>query len=198
MKKFKFTLILLCISFMSFAQFGIGTLTQQSSAILDLTSTDKALLLPRVANTAAILSPYNGMMIYDLSSNCLKLYQNSAWSDCFGAVSSPSVSNNCDINGFEGTYTSGVAMTATNKFTVTVTNNTFSTANISFATGDLVLSGITGLTVSAVSPASAALTAGQSQLVTYTLTGTPTTAGTLTGNWTKLTLNCVKTKAINP
>jgi hypothetical protein len=196
MKKLKFTLIVLCINCMSFAQVGIGTVTPQSSAVLDLTATDKALLLPRVANRAAITAPYNGMMIYDSSSNCLRLYQDSAWSNCFGAVSTPSVTNNCDLNGFEGNYTSGFAMTAANKFTVTITNNSFSSATVNFATSDLVLSGITGLTVSAVSPATATLAVGQVQVVTYTLTGTPTTIGTLTGTWNKITLNCVKTKAV--
>jgi hypothetical protein len=199
MKKLKFTLILLCISFVSFAQVqvGIGTVTPQSSAVLDLTATDKALLLPRVANTAAITAPKTGMLIYDLSSNCTRLYGKNAWSDCIGAVTSQSVSNNCDSNGFEGAYATGFAMTTTNKFTVTVTNNSFTSATISFATGDLVLSGVTGLTVSAVSPATATLIAGQTQVVTYTLTGTPAAAGTLTGTWTKLSLSCVKTKVIS-
>ncbi len=197
MKTFKITFIAFCISFMSFAQVGIGTISPQASSILDLTATNKALLLTRVANTAAISTPVNGMLIYDLSSNCVKIYQNSAWSDCIGTPATPAVANDCALNGFEGSYTSGFAMVAANKFSVTITNNSFSTANISFATSDLVLSGISGLTVSAVSPASASLIAGQSQLVTYTLTGTPTSVGTLTGTWTKLSLNCIKTKTVS-
>ncbi len=189
-------ILLLFFGFTNYAQVGIGTTSPNSNSILDLTATDKALLLPRVATTAAVVAPVNGMVIYDLSSNCVKLYQNLAWSECLGAPASPTVVNNCALNGFEGTYTSGFAMLAANKFTVTVTNNAFSTANISFAPGDLVLSGVAGLTVSAVTPTTAALIAGQSQLVTYTLTGTPTSIGTLTGTWNKLSLNCVKTKAV--
>jgi hypothetical protein len=197
MKTLKITLLAFCINFMSFAQVGIGTTTPQASSILDLTATNKALLLTRVANTGTISTPINGMLIYDISSNCVKIYQNSAWSDCIGTPATPAVTNDCAINGFEGTYTSGFAMAAANKFTVTITNNSFSTANISFATTDLVLSGVSGLSVSAVSPATASLNAGQSQLVTYTLAGTPTSVGTLTGTWTKLSLNCVKTKSVS-
>jgi hypothetical protein len=196
MKKLLTTFYTLCISSLSFAQVGIGTTTPASSAILDLTTTNKALLLTRVANTAAIATPSNGMMIYDLSSNCTKIYQNDAWSGCLVATSNSTVADNCDINGFEGAYAIGFAMTAANKFTVTVTNNSFTTASLSFAIGDLVLSGVTGLTVSAVSPATATLIAGQSQLVTYTLTGTPTTIGDLTGTWTKSSLSCDRTKEV--
>jgi hypothetical protein len=70
-----------------FAQVGIGTTSPASSSILDLTATNKALLLTRVANTAAIASPVNGMMIYDISSNCVKGYENGVWTGCLSAAS---------------------------------------------------------------------------------------------------------------
>lgn len=53
-----------------------------------------------------------------------------------------------------------------------------------------------GITVSSVSPASVALTAGQTQIITYNLTGTPAGTGTLTGTWSKLSLNCSNTTSI--
>ena len=57
---------------------------------------------------------------------------------------------------------------------------------------DLVLSGTTGsVTVTSATPASVTLIAGQSQLLTYNLSGTPA-AGTLTATWSKLSLSCVK------
>jgi len=68
------------VSFTSNAQVGIGTSTPHSSAALDITSTNKALLISRVATTSSILSPVNGMMIYDISSNSFKSYQGNAWS----------------------------------------------------------------------------------------------------------------------
>ncbi|MEZ0184722.1 hypothetical protein AB9T89_20955 [Flavobacterium oncorhynchi] len=72
------------------AQTGIGTVTPASSSILDLTSTDKAFLLTRVANPAVITSPVSGMMIYDLSTNCVKTYQYGAWSAVAEMVASAS------------------------------------------------------------------------------------------------------------
>jgi len=64
---------------------GIGTSTPYSSSILDLTATDKALLLPRVANAAAVATPTNGMMVYDISQKCVIGYENSAWSGCLSS-----------------------------------------------------------------------------------------------------------------
>ena len=65
-----------------FSQIGLGTSNPHPSALLDLSSSDKGLLLPRVANTAAIASPINGLIIYDNSSNCFKAYQAEKWTDC--------------------------------------------------------------------------------------------------------------------
>jgi len=199
MKKL-FLCFALMLSAITFSQVGIGTTSPHSSSILDLTATDKAMVLPRVANTAAIPSPINGMMIYDISSNCIKSYENGAWSSCLSsAPATASVVVDCDTNAFVGSYTNGIAMTASNKFSITITNNSFTAATISFQTSDLVLSGVTGISVASVSIPAVTLNAGQSQLVEYTLSGTPTSSGTLTGTWTKLALNCVKTVAVtNP
>ena len=179
---------------------GIGTTSPHSSAILDLTATNKALLLPRVANSNNIATPVNGMMIYAVNPKCFKAYQDGAWLDlttCTPATASVVV--DCDTNAFEGSYTNGIAMTASNKFSVTITNNSFTAATIAFQTSDLVLSGVAGISVASVSTASVTLNAGQSQLVEYTLSGTPSASGTLTGTWTKLALNCVKNVAVtNP
>jgi len=68
-----------------FAQVGIGTTTIESSAILQLDATDKALLLPRVTNTAAIITPVNGMLIFDVSQNCIRGYQNGSWTACYAS-----------------------------------------------------------------------------------------------------------------
>ena len=199
MKKIITALAIFASTF-AFSQVGIGTTSPHSSSILDLTATDKAMLLPRVANTSAISTPVNGMMIYDISSNCIKSYENGAWTSCLSsAPATASVVVDCDTNAFEGSYTNGIAVTASNKFSVTITNNSFTAATIAFQTSDLVLSGVAGISVASVSTASVTLNAGQSQLVEYTLSGTPSASGTLTGTWTKLALNCVKTVTVtNP
>ncbi|SEN01871.1 hypothetical protein SAMN05421856_111104 [Chryseobacterium taichungense] len=97
-----------------------------------------------------------------------------------------------------GVYKAGTAMTVSNTFTVTLTNNSFSTATIAFSTSDLVLSGVTGLSVASVSTASSTLIAGASVTVTYTLSGTPASSGTLAATWTKLSLSSVKTAMVSP
>ena len=93
MKNIKITFIVLCLSALSVAQVGIGTNTPVAGAILELKATDKSLLLSRVATTAAVTSPVNGMMVYDISSNCIKGYQNSAWTGCLSACSATSGGN---------------------------------------------------------------------------------------------------------
>lgn len=199
-QKINLLFAMLLISTALFSQVGINTNTPNANSDLELGSTNKALLLNRVANTAAIPSPINGMMIYDISSNCIKSYENGAWSSCLSsAPATASVVVDCDTNAFVGSYTNGIAMTASNKFSITITNNSFTAATISFQTSDLVLSGVTGISVASVSIPAVTLNAGQSQLVEYTLSGTPTSSGTLTGTWTKLALNCVKTVSVtNP
>lgn len=61
---------------------GINAPVPETDALLELKSTNKALLITRVANTSAIANPLNGMILYDNSSNCVKAYENSAWSGC--------------------------------------------------------------------------------------------------------------------
>ena len=86
MKKIFFTLLFLAISAAGVAQVGIGTKTPNSNAILDLTATSKALLLPRVANIDAIQAPVDGMIVYDISSKCVKAFEDGAWSACLSLV----------------------------------------------------------------------------------------------------------------
>ena len=80
------TLLFLAASLSTSAQIGIGTTTPEGA--LDVVSANSGHVVPRVANTAAVVNPQggaisNGTMVYDLSSNCIKAYQNGAWSDCF-------------------------------------------------------------------------------------------------------------------
>lgn len=78
-----FLFVSFCFNF-CIAQQKIGTnpTTMNSSALLELESHNKALLISRVINTAAIVNPINGMIIYDMSSNCIKFYENNAWTGC--------------------------------------------------------------------------------------------------------------------
>jgi uncharacterized protein YdeI (BOF family) len=66
-------LVLICLSFMTLAQTGIGTTTPNASAKLDVYSTNKGFLPPRVTLTSVtdattIASPAEGLLVYNLGS----------------------------------------------------------------------------------------------------------------------------------
>lgn len=158
------------VSSFAFCQVGIGTNSPNTNAILDLTASDKALLLPRIANTASVLSPINGMIIYDISQNCVRAYENGSWSNCFAGFTFPSISA-LDCNGSinNGTLTDGVAASSVSSII------SYTGGNGSTHTGQIVTStGVAGLT--------ATLTAGNfatgAGTLTYNITGTPSGVGT--------------------
>ncbi|APD07105.1 hypothetical protein UJ101_01589 [Flavobacteriaceae bacterium UJ101] len=63
------------------AQVGIGTNSPNSSSILHLKSSNKALVLSK-PNISSISNPIDGMLIYDENNKCLKYFRDSSWSDC--------------------------------------------------------------------------------------------------------------------
>jgi hypothetical protein len=78
MKKLIFLSILLISHFVN-AQIGIGTNTPSANAVLDVNSTNKGLMLPRLNNTLAVSSPTAGLMIYDKSTNAPALHVETQW-----------------------------------------------------------------------------------------------------------------------
>jgi hypothetical protein len=60
-------------------QLGIGTASPSPSAALEIVSTNSGLLLPRMttAQRDAIVSPTRGLMIFNLSDNCIHFYTES-------------------------------------------------------------------------------------------------------------------------
>ena len=75
MKKTLFTIqILLFVTYYSFSQgVGIGTTAPDGSAALDITATNKGLLIPRMnlASINAIPNPARGLLVYDSAANRL-------------------------------------------------------------------------------------------------------------------------------
>lgn len=63
-------------------QVGINQATPSTDALLELNSTNKALLLTRVTNATDVSTPVNGMLVYDITQKCVRGYENSAWSGC--------------------------------------------------------------------------------------------------------------------
>jgi len=71
-KNFLFIIIaLLAVVIINAQSVGIGTNSPGSSAMLDVSSTTKGLLVPRMtsAQRSAIVSPANGLMVYDITTN---------------------------------------------------------------------------------------------------------------------------------
>ncbi|KPH10887.1 hypothetical protein [Chryseobacterium sp. ERMR1:04] len=187
-------------------QVGIGTTSPRGALDINSpTTNNKGLVLPTNNSPTNMTNPQGGALaegtvMYDNTEKCVKFYNGSTWSNCLCDTCGPSTSTiiaDCTQNGFTGSYTSNIPLSGTT-FTVTITNNSFSTSTLNLQPSDLVLSGVTGLTVSSVSPTTATLNAGQSQMLTYTITGTPNNKGTLTGTWSKLSLNCSNSVTVAP
>lgn len=146
---------------------GIGTTDPQ--AVLEVKSTNSGLLLPRVANTAAVTGAVNGMLIYDISSECVKGYENGAWSACLssGGGATAGTITALDCSPFSGTAIQNESF--------------FVSTSVSYTGGDegsyfgavINSTGVTGLTASYAGGTFA--TAGGS--INMIIQGTPTTDG---------------------
>lgn len=168
------------------------------SAALEVESLNKGVLLPRVANTAAVVAPTNGLIVYDLSSNCVKAYENNVWSSCLSATTPGASSSsggvvsvdcvnslfNCDALMINSYINSSV--------TFIIVNNSFqnlSSVNFSSAV-TLTGPGAAGLTITAGQNSNVSINSGNSVVLTYTFTGTPTAFGNLVANFSKLGMTC--------
>lgn len=63
----------------AYGQIGIGTDNPNGSSILDVTATDKGVLIPRVANLGGIASPATGLLVYLTTDNRFYFYDGSVW-----------------------------------------------------------------------------------------------------------------------
>lgn len=78
-----FIALLLLSSVFTFSQIGIGTKNINTGSILDLASTEKGLLIPRMstANRTAISSPAVGLLIYNTDEAAFNTFNGSSWKD---------------------------------------------------------------------------------------------------------------------
>lgn len=79
---------------------GIGTTTPHNSAMLEVNAIDKGILIPRMTAVQrnAISSPANGLMVYDLDSSSLFIYESSGWKRIRTSTAAPVTSYNLIIN----------------------------------------------------------------------------------------------------
>ena len=86
----------LFLSTINYAQVGIGTSTPNSTAALDIVSTTKGLLIPRMlqAQKNAITSPATGLMVYQTDETAgFYFYNGSAWTKIDGVTGILPVAN---------------------------------------------------------------------------------------------------------
>lgn len=109
---------------------GIGTTSVAASSILDMVSTTKGMLPPRMTTTQrdAISSPATGLTIYNTTSNQMNVYNGTAWGAVGGGaisglsdVTLTSVANN-DMLRYNGSASVNIPMTTAMTTTTMVAN----------------------------------------------------------------------------
>ncbi|WP_353084891.1 hypothetical protein [Flavobacterium sp.] len=187
MKKIIISTLILIVNTSIYSQVGIGTIAPVAGSLLELKAADKALILTRVAGSATISTPVDGMLVYDTSLNCFRSRENGVWTPCWNCCATPNTTTgtisalNCAGVIKTGTLTSSTAASAVSaEFSYTGGNGgTF--------TGQTVTStGITGLTATLLN-GNLATGAGT---VTYVISGTPSAAGTSSFALTIAGQNC--------
>ena len=109
MKKIILSYFISIISLTAFSQnnVGIGTATPNASAALDISSTTKGLLIPRMSGTqrTAITSPAIGLLVYDTEAKGLYQYNGTSWvaigSSAGGALSLPYAASDATAVSFQ-------------------------------------------------------------------------------------------------
>ena len=81
MKRILLSAIILLLVMPGLAQVGIGINTPQESALLDITSTSKGLLPPRMTTSQKtnIVNPAYGLIVYDIIQDALNVYTPNGW-----------------------------------------------------------------------------------------------------------------------
>jgi hypothetical protein len=162
-------------------------------AILELRSSNRGLLLPRVADTNAITGGgIAGLLIYATKNNRVYLHNGTAWMQlCYstnGAPGPASISSFTNCPGMVGgTFTQGVAGNGT------LTLNYSGGNGGAYAAMSVASTGVTGLTAQL---AAGTLTSNNGSLV-FTVTGTPATSGTASFPVTLGGRTCIMTIPVN-
>ncbi|MEI7594787.1 MAG: collagen-like protein [Bacteroidota bacterium] len=137
---------------------GLGTSTPDPSAILDISSLNKGLLLPRLttAQRNAIVDPARGLLVYDTNLNQLWYFDGNVWKTI--PVGNPGVTGNTGPMGASGAIgiTGGTGVNGTNGVTgatgisivgATGPTGTNGTNGLVGATGPTGATGAVGATV---------------------------------------------------
>lgn len=187
-------LFLLCVSVLSFAQqHGINTTnpkaTLEIKAATNGSLQPEGLLIPSLTDAEIQAMPvttyHAGMMIYNSTMDCVQIYSASQWK-CVGIGANNGLAAylNATYAGSTGVWIQNYSATG-NSISFQVANN----SNMSFSQLNLnnalqLTNASAGLSYTAAADYSnITIGAGTVSTFTYNITGTPTTAGTLTANF---------------
>lgn len=164
-------LLFLVASTFTQAQVGVGANNPNPSAQLEISSTSKGLLPPRMTITQrnAIISPATGLIIFNTTNNALNIYFSGAWYQLSNSVVLGSIASLVTASPINnGSLVSGSAASGVSSVV------SYTGGNGENYSGQSVPStGVTGLT--ATLPAGI-FALGEGTL-TYNITGTPTSDG---------------------
>lgn len=177
MKKIILSIALVTFATQLWGQVGIGTNTPSASSMLEVKSTDKGILFPRMSSTQrnAITAPVVGLYVFDTNTNSLWYYNGSLW------INTVSEANYGDVkSGFQNSDHSGWikldgrAVTSLNSTQRAVAISLGFTSNLPDATSAYLVQETTGLgTVSGTNTT----TLTQANLPNVNFTGTAANAG---------------------
>lgn len=177
MKKIILSIALVTFATQLWGQVGIGTNTPNASSMLEVKSTDKGILFPRMSSTQrnAITAPAVGLYVFDTNTNSLWYYNGSLW------VNTVSEANYGDVkSGFQNSDHSGWikldgrAITSLNLNQRTVAISMGFTTNLPDATSAYLVQETAGLgTISGTNTT----TLTQANLPNVNFTGTAASAG---------------------
>ncbi len=186
-------LVLLAMACTAQAQVTIGSdVVPDASAMLDVVSTNKGFLPPRMttAQRDAIVSPAVGLVIYNTSTNCLNFYNGTGWYSSCGSPAFPLVSAlDCSGATHNGTLKQGIAASGVSSAIAYTGGNGFT-----YALQTVTSTGVTGLTATL----SAGTLASGAGTLTYTISGTPASAGTASFALNVGGQNCSFTRTVVP
>lgn len=171
-----------------FSQIGIGTTEPNETAILDIFSSNKGVLIPRLSTSQRdlIANPAIGLMIYNTTEKCSQAFFGLSVTPNWQCVDADhlKLTTECPENQFSGLYIEDLPCDSNNTLRVLLINNESRTKYLTFSTSDISLSGARGgLIISDVNITNATLETGDSIEVTYTFEGTPTSFGDLLVEW---------------
>ena len=81
MNKITYTALIIIFGLSTYAQVGIGTNNPDNSAMLEIATTEKGILFPRMSSTQRnnIIAPANGLHVFDTNTNSLWYYNGTYW-----------------------------------------------------------------------------------------------------------------------